>query len=54
MIAGAMLPPVWTGLFSDIWSFQTALGINYSMAFLLLAVCLYLGRLELQAAKTKD
>ena len=54
MIAGAMLPPVWTGLFSDIWSFQTALGINYSMAFLLLAVCLYLGRLELQAARTKD
>lgn len=46
MIAGSMLPPLWTGVFSDIWSFQTALGINYSMAFLLLAVCLYLARLE--------
>ena len=54
MIAGAMLPPLWTGLFSDIWSFQTALGINYSMAFLLLAVCLYLGRIELRSVRSKD
>ena len=54
MIAGAMLPPLWTGLFSDIWSFQTALGINYSMAFLLLAVCLYLGRLELRARQPQE
>ena len=53
MIAGAMLPPLWTGLFSDIWSFQTALGINYSMAFLLLAVCLYLGRLELRSVRSE-
>ncbi len=54
MIAGSMLPPLWTGLFSDIWSFQTALGINYSMAFLLLAVCLYLARLERQTARTNE
>ena len=54
MIAGAMLPPLWTGIFSDIWSFQTALGINYSMAFLLLAVCLYLGRIELRSVRSKD
>ena len=54
MIAGAMLPPLWTGIFSDIWSFQTALGINYSMAFLLLAVCLYLGRLELRARQPQE
>ena len=54
MIAGAMLPPVWTGLFSDIWNFQTALGINYSMAFLLLAVCLYLARLELRARQPQE
>ena len=54
MIAGAMLPPLWTGLFSDIWSFQTALGINYSMAFLLLAVCLYLGRIELRARQPQE
>ncbi len=54
MIAGAMLPPLWTGVFSDIWSFQTALGINYSMAFLLLAVCLYLARLERQTASSEN
>ena len=46
MTIGTMLPPLWTAIFSDIWSFQTALGINYSMALLLLAVCLYLTRLE--------
>jgi len=54
MIAGSMLPPLWTGLFSDIWSFQTALGINYSMAFLLLVVCLYLARLERQTVRTNE
>ncbi len=54
MIAGSMLPPLWTGVFSDIWSFQTALGINYSMAFLLLAVCLYLARLERQTASSEN
>ena len=46
MTIGTMLPPLWTAIFSDLWSFQTALGINYSMALLLLAVCLYLTRLE--------
>ena len=46
MTIGTMLPPLWTAVFSDLWSFQTALGINYSMALLLLAVCLYLTRLE--------
>ena len=51
MIAGAMLPPLWTGLFSDLWSFQTALGINYVMAFLLVAVCLYLARIEPRTAR---
>lgn len=46
MTIGTMLPPLWTAIFSDLWSFQTALGINYTMALLLLAVCLYLTRLE--------
>ncbi len=49
MIAGAMLPPLWTGIFADIWSFQSALGINYSMVLFLLAICLFLGRAELRA-----
>ncbi len=46
MTAGAMLPPWWTGELADIWSFQTALGVNYSMAWVLIAVCVVLGRLE--------
>ena len=46
MTIGTMLPPLWTAIFSDLWSFQTALGINYSMALLLLAVCVYLARIE--------
>ncbi len=46
MTIGTMLPPLWTAVFSDLWSFQTALGINYTMALLLLAVCIYLTRLE--------
>ncbi len=54
MIAGAMLPPLWTGLFSDLWSFQTALGINYAMALLLLAVCLYLARIELRGVRSAE
>lgn len=54
MIAGAMLPPLWTGFFSDLWSFQTALGINYSMAFLLLAVCVYLGRIEPRGVRSTE
>ena len=54
MTAGAMLPPLWTGLFADIWNFQSALGINYSMAWLLLAVCLFLGRTELRARQPQQ
>ena len=54
MIAGAMLPPLWTGLFSDLWSFQTALGINYVMAFLLVAVCLYLARIEPRTVRSAE
>jgi len=54
MIAGAMLPPLWTGFFSDLWSFQTALGINYSMALLLLAVCVYLARIEPQSVNSAE
>ena len=53
MTAGAMLPPLWTGLFADIWNFQSALGINYSMAWMLLAVCLFLGRTERREARNK-
>lgn len=54
MTAGAMFPPLWTGVFADIWSFQTALGINYTMAWLLLAVCIFLGRAERQEARNNE
>ena len=54
MTIGTMLPPLWTAIFSDIWSFQTALGINYSMALLLLAVCLYLARVELRSRQPQE
>ena len=54
MTAGAMLPPLWTGFFADLWSFQGALGLNYSMAWLLLAVCLYLARAESRGARTQE
>ncbi|MDE0077828.1 MAG: MFS transporter, partial [Caldilineaceae bacterium] len=53
MTIGTMLPPLWTAIFSDLWSFQTALGINYTMALLLLAVCLYLTRLEPRTARSE-
>ncbi len=53
MTAGAMLPPWWTGELADIWSFQTALGINYSMAWILIAVCVVLGRLERRTARNR-
>ena len=54
MTAGAMLPPWWTGELAEIWSFQTALGINYSMAWVLIAVCVVLGRLELRASQPQE
>ncbi len=54
MTAGAMLPPWWTGELADIWSFQTALGINYSMAWILIGVCLVLGRLEGRTARNSE
>ena len=44
LTTGAMLPPLWTGVFADLWSFQVALGVNYWLVLLLLAVCLFLGR----------
>lgn len=31
MTLGAMIPPLWTGVIADLWSFQTALGVNYIM-----------------------
>lgn len=44
MTLGAMIPPVWTGVIAEWWSFQAALGVNYVMVVGLLFVALYLHR----------
>lgn len=46
MTLGAMIPPVWTGMIAEAWSFQAALGVNYVMVVGLLAVAVYLRRAE--------
>ncbi|MGB5048797.1 MAG: MFS transporter, partial [Caldilineaceae bacterium] len=42
MTLGAMIPPVWTGVIAEAWSFQAALGVNYVMVAGLLVAALYL------------
>ncbi len=44
MTLSAMIPPVWTGVIAERWSFQTALGVNYLMVVALLVVAIYLRR----------
>jgi FHS family glucose/mannose:H+ symporter-like MFS transporter len=46
MTLGAMLPPLWTGVIADAWSFQIALAINFVMAPPLILLALYLSRVE--------
>lgn len=46
MTLGAMIPPVWTGVIAEWWSFQAALGVNYVMVLGLLGVALYLHKTE--------
>jgi len=46
MTLGAMLPPFWTGIVAERWSFQAALGVNYVMVVGLLAVTLYLWKTD--------
>ena len=46
MTLGAMIPPVWTGVIAEWWSFQAALGVNYVMVLGLLAVTIYLYRTD--------
>lgn len=48
MTLGAMVPPFWTALIADRWSFQAALGVNYGMVLPLILIALYLGRIEYQ------
>ena len=46
MTLGAMIPPLWTGVIADLWSFQGALGVNYVLVVPLIFVGLYLGKVE--------
>lgn len=46
MTLGAMIPPVWTGVIAEAWTFQAALGVNYAMVLGLLAVAVYLRQSE--------
>ncbi len=46
MTLGAMVPPLWTGLIAEWWSFQFALGVNYGMVLPLIFIALYLARQE--------
>jgi len=46
MTLGATVPPLWTGIVAERWSFPAALGLNYIMVLPLIFVALYLGRRE--------
>jgi FHS family glucose/mannose:H+ symporter-like MFS transporter len=44
MTLGAMVPPLWTGLFAARWGLQVALGINFILVPPLILLALFLGR----------
>lgn len=46
MTLGSMIPPFWTGIIAEQWSFQGALGVNYVMVLPLILIALYLRRQE--------
>ena len=46
MTFGTMIPPLWTGIIADMWSFQAALAMNYVMVPPLILIAVYLGRVE--------
>jgi len=46
MTIGSMIPPLWTGIIADQWTFQTALGVNYLMVLPLVFIAIYLVRGE--------
>lgn len=54
MTLGAMIPPVWTGVIAEWWSFQVALGVNYVMVLGLLAVAIYLYRIDSRQRTTES
>lgn len=50
LTTGSMLPPLWTGVIAERWSFEGALGINYLLVLPLISLVLYLGRVESRRA----
>lgn len=43
---GSMIPPLWTGLITERWGFQIAMGVNYLLVLPMIGLALYLGREE--------
>ncbi len=54
MTLGAMIPPVWTGVIAEGWSFQAALGVNYVMVVGLLVVAIYLRSVDERRQKKDE
>ena len=48
MTIGAMIPPLWTGILAELWSFQAALAVNYILVPPLIVIALYLRYVEVQ------
>lgn len=52
MTIGAMIPPLWTGIIADLWNFQAALAFNYILIPPLIAIALYLKRVEMRTTSS--
>ncbi|MEM7032706.1 MAG: MFS transporter [Chloroflexota bacterium] len=46
MTIGSMIPPLWTGIIADWWSFQSAMAFNYVLVPPLIIIALYLKHIE--------
>ena len=43
---GSMIPPLWTGVIAEQWSFQGALAVNYLLVLPMIGLAVYLGKKE--------
>ena len=41
-----MIPPLWTGVIAEQWSFQGALAVNYLLVLPMIGLAVYLGKKE--------
>lgn len=51
MILGTMVPPWWTGVAAETWSFQTAIGLNFALVLPLIWIAVRLHRGEAPAER---